>query len=245
MGEPTKEELKSLEERAREVVGQLTKQGEPPIVAIEFAGSPKAGKSTNIDTVTHFFKRLGLKVWAPTEGVSKRTPYHLKHDWVYYNSWALNYAISELIIGYHYVDKHHLVILDRGPFDSLAWMSLLKKQGKLTGDEYQRIERFALHPKWSDLIDKLYLFTCDPGVSMERELALKLIKTDGSALNHDTLSGLLDEYEALQDHLDGEYSGKILPITTSKESTPKQSAYQIAKDVIEIFERKLDEAGNG
>lgn len=239
MSEPEQAQLDELERRGNEIVRQVREKPDITCVAIEFAGSPKAGKSTNIDTVTHFFKRLGLKVWAPTEGASKRTPYHLKHDWVYYNAWALNYAISELIIGYHYVDKHHLVILDRGPFDSLAWMTLLKEKGDLTADEYDRIERFALHPKWADLIDRLYLFTCSPDKSMERELSLKLIKSEGSALNPDILGGLLKEYQALQNRLEAQYSGKIKKIETTENSTPKLSAYQVAEDVLSIFEQKL------
>lgn len=240
MKEPTEKELEGIRERAKDVTAKLAAKGkDAPTVAIEFAGSPKAGKSTNIDTVAHFFKRLGLKVWAPTEGASKRTPYHLKHDLVAYNAWALNYAISELLIGYHNVDKHNLVILDRGPFDSLAWMNLLKDKGELDDDELSRIERFALHPKWTNLINRLYLFTCSPEESMNREHASKLVKLAGSAVNKDFLSRLLNQYQALEKRLKGEYGEKILPIDTTSGSSPKMSAFTIAEDVVRVFEAKL------
>lgn len=57
----------------------------PPVV-VEFSGSPKSGKSTTIDIVSHYYKRLEFRVWAPTEGASKRTPYQLKRDLVAFNS---------------------------------------------------------------------------------------------------------------------------------------------------------------
>ena len=42
-------------------------------VFVEFSGTPKSGKSTCIDIVSHFFRRVGFNVLAPTEGASKRT----------------------------------------------------------------------------------------------------------------------------------------------------------------------------
>jgi thymidylate kinase len=240
MNKPTSDDLDDLRQRAERIAQSLAAKGQDaPTVAIEFAGSPKAGKSTNIDTVTHFFKRLGLKVWAPTEGASKRTPYHLKRDLVAYNAWALNYAISELLIGYHNVDKQHLVILDRGPFDSLAWMSLLRDKGELSDDEYQRIEGFSLHPKWIELIDRLYLFTCEPAESLNREHATKLVELEGSAVNDDFLTKLLNQYKALEQKLALSYGDKIMALDTTSGSSPKQSAFNVAKDVVGVFEKRL------
>lgn len=141
-------DLNKLGIRAENIQKRLKEDFEP--VVVEFAGSPKSGKSTTIDIITHFFKRMKFKVWAPTEGASKRTPYHLRRDLVAFNAWTLNYAISELLVAYYNVDRPHLVILDRGSFDSLAWMGLLKNMNKLEEDEYNVIKDFALHPKWSD-----------------------------------------------------------------------------------------------
>src|SRR5580704_16202904 len=117
---PSDAELSQIAERAKALESKLATMTAPVIV--EFSGIPKSGKSTNIDIINHFFRRNGFKVWAPTEGASKRTPYILRKDLVAFNAWSLNYAISELLLSYHNVDTPHLVILDRGPFDSLAWM---------------------------------------------------------------------------------------------------------------------------
>lgn len=220
--------------RAEAVAKALQANQEHAPVAIEFAGSPKSGKSTTIDILVHFFKRTGFKVWAPTEGASKRTPYHLKRDLVAFNAWTLNYAISEILVAYYNVDRHHLIVLDRGPFDSLAWMLWLQQRGDLNQDDYSIMKRFALFPKWNDLISRVYLFTCSPQVSLSRENQMKLISKDGVAMNVSCLSSLLSIYEDVKRDV---RQDQIVPIDTSSEgNTAKQNAGTIAEDILEIFE---------
>jgi thymidylate kinase len=233
---PTKANLDALAARAGEVHARLSNLHTPLIV--EFSGSPKSGKSTNIDIVHHFFKRLGFNVWAPTEGASKRTPYTLRRDLVAFNSWSLNYAISELLLSYHNVDKPHLVILDRGPFDSLAWMGVLKDQGNLDEEEYTIIKSFALHPKWAKLVDRVYLFTCSPQNSLSRETAFKLTVKSGIAMNRDMLKRLLKKYTAFAAELDAH---PVRTVNTDNETHgAKNSSYAIARDLLDCFSKKLE-----
>src|SRR5436309_9566104 len=93
-------DLNTLDERAKKVRSARDSAKELPVV-VEFSGSPKSGKTTNIDVLEHFFKRKGFRIWAPTEGAGKRTPYHLRRDLVAFNTWSLNYAISELLVAYY------------------------------------------------------------------------------------------------------------------------------------------------
>lgn len=206
----------------------------PPIV-IEFAGSPKAGKTTNIEIIDHFFKRAHFKVWAPTEGVSKRTPYHLRRDLVAYNSWSLNYAISELLVAYFNVDRQDLVILDRGPFDSLAWMGVLNQNGDLTDEDLSTIKNFALLPKWASTINRIYLFTCNPDVSLDREHNFKLTRRAGIAMNPTMLTHLLEHYKTLEQELK---NYPVIRIDTTASTKPIDTARNIVVDIIEICEEK-------
>lgn len=233
--EPTTADLESLEERAKAVLEAYTSALNP--VVVEFAGSPKAGKSTTIDIVGHFFKRMKYKVWAPTEGASKRTPYHLKRDLVAYNTWTLNYAISELLVSYHNVDQQHLILMDRGPFDSLAWMGLLVERKDLDKDDFKTIEQFALHPRWIGLIDRLYLFTCDPATSLRRETESKLTTEAGVAMNPKMLDLLIAQYKQLETKL-GHYP--VHPVATGEHTTPKQTSYRVACDLMDIFEARVN-----
>jgi hypothetical protein len=232
-------DLGELVTRAQDIAEKVTSDTDWHPVVIEFAGSPKSGKSTNIDILDHFFKRTGFKVFAPTEGVSKRTPYHLRRDLMAYNSWALCYAISELLIGYYSVDKNHIVILDRGPFDSLGWMNILKKRGELSKEDYTTVLGFVTLDKWKNLVERIYLFTCDPKVSLKRELEAKLIRFPGFVMNEEMLHDLKDQYGVLKNELQSEQ--KIYPVDTTNTESPIDTAYPIAKDILNIMESTISE----
>lgn len=232
--EPSTEQLEALQKQAEAIAKRRKEAKATRPIVVEFAGSPKSGKSTTIDVVTHFFKRMGFKIWAPSEGASKRTPYHLRRDLVAFNTWTLNYTISELLAAYHNVDRPDLIVLDRGPFDSLAWMSLLRDRGELDNDEYETITHFALHPRWSRLIDRIYLFRCTPKCSLDREGASKLTLRGGTAMNSDMLGALLARYDALKTGL-AQYPLRAFDTTSG--TTPQSTAYTIALDVCDLMEK--------
>ena len=225
--------LATLRETAKEILEVRKSNSTPrdPIV-IEFSGSPKSGKSTTIDIVGHFFKRSGFRVWAPTEGASKRTPYQLKRDLVAFNSWSLNYAISEILLAFHNVEPHDLVILDRGPFDSLAWMGVLKDQSKISENEYNVIRNYALMDKWAKVVSQIFLFTCTPEISLQRENASKLITGPGTAMNKDMLLALLGQYNLLEGELQ-DYPVK--KIETSQSESPLPTSFQVAEVILNLM----------
>ena len=230
---------KELQDRAKRLVNQICplRGGEKLPLIVEFAGSPKAGKTSNIDIVTHFFKRTNFKTWAPTEGASKRTPYFLRRDLVAFNAWALNYAISEILTAYHNVEEYDLVVLDRGPFDSLAWMRVLKNDGQLDQDGYDRIEKFARHPKWANLVERVYLFTCSPATSLHREHDAKLIRSDGTAMNEAMLRKLHEQYESLGDESISDDTS-IRKFSTDDGPGLRGTARAIVSDIMDLLERK-------
>jgi hypothetical protein len=231
--DPSPEQREELAQRAEKLREELPDDLTP--VVVEFAGSPKSGKSTTIEIVSHFFHRTKFRVLAPSEGASKRSPYHLRRDLVAFNAWTLNYAISELLVGYFAVERPHLIFLDRGPFDSIAWMGLLKKRGELKDDEYAIMRDFALHPQWSNLVSRLYLFTCAPSVSLERENTSKLVRREGTAMNPDTLNELLAEYEDVKNNLS---TYPVHAVDTSSDTTPLSTSFEVTEDILSIFARK-------
>jgi hypothetical protein len=238
MGEMTisSDDIGRLETVAGETLRRLPQEHAP--VAVEFMGSPKAGKTTTIEILTHFFKRMGYKVWAPTEGASKRTPYHLKRDLVAFNTWTLSYAMSELLVAYHNVDHHNLVIPDRGPFDSLAWMGVLRKRGKIEGDEHEVFRKFATGTRWSKLVSRIYLFRCDVDTSLRREDESKLTQGPGTAMNPEMLSDLLDEYGSMSSELPRD---ALIEVDTSavRCTTPRETSFQLAEDIVGLFQRRV------
>jgi predicted NUDIX family phosphoesterase len=243
--EPLETELKRLQTLAADVrdrwIAQARRRsfGDPDIrpVVIEFAGSPRAGKSSTIEVVEHFFRRCGFRVFAQTEGASKRTPSSLKDDLVAFNAWSLNYAISELLVAFNSVERYNIILLDRGPFDALAWMRLLEAEEKLSPTDRVAIERYALLPKWVGMIDVAFLFTCDPNTSLSRELARMLTSTPGRAMNQETLGQLLGHYGDVQRELESKYRVEAFDTTTG--TSPKSMAFRVASEILAIAEGRL------
>ena len=226
------EKLKSLQETARALLCSLDSMSRP--VFVEFAGTPKSGKSTCIDIVYHFFRRLGYKVLAPTEGASKGTPYYLREDLVAFNTWSAIYALSHILEGRHGSDKYHLVIMDRGLFDALAWFELLKNRDLVFPDDCQTIQDFFMVDHWRELVDIVFLFETDPDTSLERENRDKLIEEPGQAMNPTFLEKLNEAYRTIR----GKYSAQfrefhVVNTSTEPNITPQTTAFEVASRIIE------------
>ena len=145
------DDLRKLRERAEAVLqelgGQPRVRDQPRVrpVFVEFSGSPKSGKSTCIDIVGHFFRRLGFRILAPTEGASKRTPYYLKNNLVAFNTWSASYALNHIFDGLYSADRYDISILDRGLFDALVWFELLSTSGDITEEVSRKVQDFLLN----------------------------------------------------------------------------------------------------
>lgn len=238
---PSPEQLEELRCRARTVLPSL--QGRRPLF-IEFAGTPKSGKSTCIDAVNHFFRRLkfrGLKykVLAPTEGASKRTPYYLKDDLVSFNAWSATYALTHILEGRYSTDEYQLVIMDRGLFDALAWFELLKQRKDITSDDCSAIQKFLLIDHWRELVDMIFLFSTDPSTSLERENSNKLIQEGGRAMNPDFLEKLNGAYETTREDFSKKFND-FHTIDTGKTSlsTPLGTAFEVAQAIVNRLSSK-------
>ena len=229
-------EESKLEELRSEARGIL--DSSRPLV--EFAGTPKSGKSTCIDTVNHFFRRLNYKVLAPTEGASKRTPYYLKDDWVAFNTWSATYALTHILEGLHGTDKYNLVIMDRGLFDALAWFELLRGRGEIKSEDCDTIQRFLMVGHWQQLVDVVFLFQTDPETSLERENRGKLIEEPGRAMNPQALQTLNKAYQTIRNQHSEQFSS-LHVVDTSRNSgaTPQSTAFDVATQIIEKMKQKV------
>ena len=231
---PNTDEIQKLQSRATETLPLLS--GHPPLF-IEFAGTPKSGKSTCIDTVNHFFRRLGYKVLAPTEGASKRTPYYLKDNLVAFNAWSATYALTHILEGRFGSDQYHLVIMDRGLFDALAWFELLKQKEDITSEDCSAIQNFLLVGHWRGLVDMIFLFQTDPNTSLGRENDNKLIQEPGRAMNPDFLRDLNVAYDTTKVQYADQFM-RFHSINTNKgSSTQLSTAFTVVEAMVDQLSR--------
>jgi len=233
---PTEDDLDTLRQEADAIRQRLQSDPRGRPLFVEFSGSPKSGKSTCIDIVGHFFRRVGINTLAPTEGASKRTPYYLKDDLVAFNTWSACYALNHVLEGLYSSDKYDLAILDRGLFDALVWFEILNSRRDISDDEKTRIQSFLLIDNWRDVVDAVFLFRADPETSMERENRDKLVSEPGRAMNPEFLTGLNDAYAKVRDDYGPQFK-KVISVDTSMRSatTPQSTAYEVTRQILELF----------
>lgn len=235
----TDKESSDLRESASNVLSDLDKIRLDRPFFFEFSGSPKSGKSTCIDIVAHFFRRLGYRVLAPTEGASKRTPYYLKEDLVAFNAWSACYAIMHVLESLYHSDKYHLAILDRGLFDALTWFEFLAERSELPREECDLVHKFLLLDKWRASIDGVFLFMSDPETSMSRENRDKIISDTGRAMNPDTLEALNRAYEQVKQTYAAEFPMfEVVETSEVRGTSPRSTAAEVVTSILDVLERK-------
>jgi hypothetical protein len=205
-------------------------------IFVEFSGSPKSGKSTCIDIVAHFFRRMSFSVLAPTEGASKRTPYYLKSDWAAFNTWSACYALTHVLEGLYHSDRYHLAILDRGLFDALVWFELLANDKVITADDRDKVHQFLLIDKWRSVINTVFLFQADPDTSMEREIRDKLVPDVGTAMNPAVLTRLNAAYDTIRGKYSNLFPGfEVINTSNCKNTTPQSTAFYVVNRILNLF----------
>lgn len=237
-GDDDREELRH---RAEGVLEALRAPARP--VFVEFAGTPKSGKSTCIEIVRHFFRRLDYKVLAPAEGASRRTPYYLKDDLIAFNTWSASYALMHVLEGLHGSDQYDLAILDRGLFDALAWFELLASRGEISSEVRDQVQGFLQIEYWRSIIDAVLLFTTDAETAMERENNDKLIKEPGQAMNEGFLEELNDAYGEVRTKYADQFSRFEIIDTgkkgkkDKKDTSPEATAERVTNIILDVFEK--------
>ena len=230
----------SILEELRPSQGEIQNKVHRQPVFVEFSGTPKSGKSTCIEIVRHFFRRLDYNVLAPAEGASRRTPYYLKDHLMAFNTWSASYALMHILEGLHGSDRYDLAILDRGLFDALAWFELLAARREIPIEVRDQVQNFLQIEDWRSKIDVVLLFTTDAETAMEREDRDKLIIERGQAMNPKFLTELNGAYAEVERKYANRFS-RFEPIDTSgsQNTDPVSTAAAVARIILEIFEKKL------
>ena len=238
------DEREELRERAEQILAGLRDAPLERPVFVEFAGTPKSGKSTCIEIVRHFFRRLEYKVLAPAEGASRRTPYYFKakNDLIAFNTWSASYALMHLLEGLHGPDQYDLAILDRGLFDALAWFELLATDRptskRIISDQFRdQVQDFLQIDHWRSAIDAVLLFTTDAKTAMTRENSDKLISEPGQAMNETFLDELNDAYDRVRTKYAGQFSRfESIDTGAAKQTNPQSTAHEVAHIILDVFD---------
>lgn len=140
----TQKRINELEKLAARIL-VLKRRVRPrrPIV-IEFAGSPKSGKTSALNSLDIFLRRNGFRTKILTERASV-CPIPNKFDPIF-NVWtgcaALNQLMDTLA---NNALKLDVIIMDRGFFDALCWFEWQREQGFLRTQDFDSFIDFFCH----------------------------------------------------------------------------------------------------
>lgn len=233
----------ALQTRAEKVAASFQKSARRPIV-IEFAGVPKAGKTSTISQLYSFLKRCGFKTEVVVERASVCPIKDKKH--VNFNVWTACTTLAQILEKTQTPprpDDPQILILDRGIFDSICWLRIMERLQRLRSDEREVIEKFLTVSDWRARITGVILMTVAPGDAMSREQGLlPVVDAQGSIMNTSVLQQMLDISRSTAADL-----REIFPIyevdTSSAEiqSNPKKTAEIVADKILKLIEEHLEE----
>ena len=229
-----------LQKRAEAAKARFNGARKP--VVLEFAGVPKAGKTTTLNQIQTFLKRCGFRVEVVVERASVCPIRDKKH--ANFNVWTACTTLAQILQKTQtpaQPDDPDIVILDRGLFDAVCWFAVMERLARIRRAERDQIEQFLLMEDWRWRITGVIVMTAAPRVSMEREKGdLPVQGSGGSIMNEDVLRQMLDTTRETVTRL-GEHF-RIFEIDTSNGSRGRQrTAERVAGIVLELIEEQLDE----
>jgi len=134
------------------------------IKTIEFAGMPKAGKSTQLELLETILKhQKGFDVRNIYEG-ARICPLN-KKDRFQYNAWSFNNTINRIMeakaTGFNYM------LIDRGIYDHIAFTKALRSYGQITAKQCEA--QLKYFREFSFLFYFALVFIIEPEEAMRRE----------------------------------------------------------------------------
>lgn len=230
-----------LQIRAEAAVAKFGQKARRPVV-IEFAGVPKAGKTTTLNTIHGFLKRCGFRVETVVERASVCPIRDKKH--FNFNIWTACTSLAQILEKTQDPPSQsdpHVLILDRGIFDALVWLSMMEKMERLRKEERETIERFLLIPDWRKRISGVVVMKASPQDAMERESGNLPVVSTGSIMNQDVIQQMLTNTNQCMDRFRNKFN--LFDVDTSKSvgGSAKATAEQVAKIVLSIIEGELEE----
>lgn len=226
----TKQELAQLAARLGQNLSELRR----PLI-IEFAGTPKSGKTTCVDAIAKFLRRNGIPVHRVTERASV-SPISDKHH-LFFNTWTGAMSLAQLLAILE--QQNGVAILDRGLFDTLVWMNFLAAREAVSTQELSVIEDFFLLERWASRVDIVVVMSVSPDRALEREFQDQITDKLGSIMNPEILKNYNASLHFCLQKYRPQFRRMIHIDTTDKKSVEGVTA--IAFEVLAVADELVDE----
>ena len=232
-----------LQLRAERAAEQFADRARKPIV-IEFAGVPKAGKTTTLNQVQAFLKRCGFRTEVVVERASVCPIRDKKH--ANFNIWTSCTTLAQLLENTQEPprsDDPHILFLDRGIFDSICWLTMMEHLARIRHNDREVVEQFLRITDWRRRITGVIVMTASPRDAMKREKGyLPVEDTKGSIMNEEVLQQVVETTRDCTERLKDEF--RIYEVNTSSGDTkenPERTAEVVADIVLSLIEEQIQE----
>jgi predicted NUDIX family phosphoesterase len=228
-----------LQLRAEEILKRFDLAARRPIV-LEFAGTPKAGKTTTISHIQAFLKRCGFRVKVVVERASICPIRDKKH--FNFNVWTACTTLAQILENTQEPpgpEDPQILLLDRGLFDSICWLSFMDHQSRIRSEDREKIERFLLIDDWRKRLTGVIVMTTTPAEALMREQGFLPVKTSGSIMNDEVLAQMVTITKECIERLRRKF--RIFEVSTARGSKPKTTVERVAHIVLELIDNQLTE----
>lgn len=233
----------NLQIRAERSAKQFADKARKPLV-IEFAGVPKAGKTTTLSHVQTFLKRCGFRTDVVVERASICPIRDKKH--ANFNIWTACTTLAQILEKTQNPprpDDPQILFLDRGLFDSICWMTMMERISRIRPDESKLIQEFLTIDDWKRRISAVFVMLASPQDAMEREQGILPVEgIGGSIMNREILQQIKDINEQCVNKLRKDF--RIYPVNTSGGETkgsPKRTAEVVTEAILGLIEEHVAE----
>lgn len=232
-----------LQIRAERAAARFATTARKPVV-IEFAGVPKAGKTSTLTQVQAFLKRCGFRTEVVVERASVCPIRDKKH--ANFNIWTVCTTLAQILEKTQdppRVDDPHILILDRGIFDSICWITMMERLARIRRADRELIERFLRVDDWRKRISAVIVMIASPEDAMKRELGVLQVEDGkGSIMNREVLQQIKATNLECVERLQNEF--RVYKVDTSFGETkdnPRRTAEIVTDLVLTLVEEQIKE----
>ena len=233
-----------LQARAERAARIFSEKARKPLV-IEFAGVPKAGKTTTLANVQTFLKRCGFRTDVVVERASVCPIRDKKH--VNFNVWTACTTLAQILEKTQNPptsDDPHILFLDRGLFDSICWMTMMEQISRVRNEDRELIQHFLTIDDWRQRVTAVFVMLASPTDAMSRERGVLPVEgSGGSIMNQETLRQIKAVNQRCIEDLSESF--RIFTIDTSAgdiKGSPQRTAEVVAETVLSLVEGHVEES---
>lgn len=228
--------------RAEEAAQRFKVSGRSPLV-IEFAGVPKAGKTSTLNQVQAFLKRCGFVTSVVIERASICPIRDKKHS--NFNIWTACTTLAQILEKTQVpprTEDPDILILDRGLFDSIWWLSLMERLARIRKAEREEVERFLLADEWRQRISGVFVMSVSADDALKREQGvLPVIGHEGSIMNRDVLEQCRVVVNETTARLEKQFRLFTVDTSDPRFNTQPKACEAVVDKVLDWIEEQLQE----